>query len=126
MDRIYQHNKLLAIRIKNIPYGSVPVTEGSEPLQLVTLKHPQGTYLQAHLHTPKKRVTKSLQECLIVKKGKVRLDLYDENKKLFKKILLSEGQTLIMVRGGYGIHLLKDSELIEVKNGPFIEDKVRI
>lgn len=126
MDRIYHYKKLIAIRIKNIPKGSMPVTEGSEPLQLVTLKHPKGTYLKAHTHIPKRRVTERLQECLTVRKGKIKLDLYDEDKKLFRKITLQEGQTLIIVRGGYGIHLLENSELVEVKNGPFLEDKVLI
>jgi len=28
-----------------------------------------------------------------------------------------------MMNGGYGIKILSDSELIEVKNGPFVEDK---
>ncbi len=95
-------------------------------MQLVTLKHSKGTYLKAHYHKPKKRVTEQLQECLIVKRGKVKIDLYYVNNIYFKYIILNEGDVLILVNGGYGIHLLVDSELIEVKNGPFIEDKVLI
>jgi hypothetical protein len=117
-------NKLVAILLKKIPEGSIPHTKESEPLQLVTLKHSEGKYLVAHTHKPIKRETNRMQECLIVKKGKIKLDLYGPDKKLFKKIILKDGESLILLDGGYGIHILEDSELIELKNGPFIEDKI--
>lgn len=126
MEKIYYQDTLIAIRMKTIASGSVPITDGSEPLQLVTLKHPKGAYLKAHLHTPKKRQTETLQECLIVRKGKIKIDLYTPQRVFFKYVYLGVGEVLILVQGGYGIHILKDSELIEVKNGPFIEDKVLI
>ena len=84
MDKYYYKNKLMGIRITNIQKGSIPQTEGKEPVQLVTLKHPQGTYLQSHMHRPRKRVTNKLQECMIVRHGKVRIDLYGTDKKKFK------------------------------------------
>lgn len=126
MEKIYYKNILVAIRISKIKKGSLPLTEAQEPLQLVTLKHPKGTYLRAHVHVPKERKTEKLQECLIVRYGKVRIDLYTSDKEFFKYIYLTSGQILILVNGGYGIHLVEKSELIEVKNGPFVEDKVLI
>ncbi len=106
--------------------GSIPVTDGVEPLQIVTLKHPKGAYLKAHMHAPCKRETASLQECLFVKKGKVKLDLYGPDKKYVKFIYLSAGELFLLMDGGIGIHVIDDAEMIEVKNGPFKEDKVLI
>jgi len=126
VEKIFYKNNLVAIWIKDIPDGSIPMTDPKEPLQLVTLKHPKGTYLKAHTHKPKKRVTQKLQECLFVKKGEVTVDLYDADKTYFKSISLKPGHSLVLICGGYGIHLIKDSELIEIKNGPFIEDKILI
>ena len=126
MKKIVYKKKLIGILLRTIPTGSVPITDGHEPLQLVTLRHPKGAYLKAHMHMPKKRVTKSLQESLIVKKGKIKLDLYGQDKKKFKTIQLKQGELFILMSGGYGIHILKNSELIEVKNGPFVEDKILI
>lgn len=119
-------NKLVAVFLGRFPDGSIPQTEGIEPLQLVTLKHPKGKYLLAHAHKPTKRQTDKLQECLIVKKGKIKIDLYGPDKKMFKKITMKIGDLLILLNGGYGIHILEDAEMIELKNGPFIEDKVLI
>lgn len=126
MDKYYYQNKLVAIRITRINRGSIPITESSEPLQLVTLRHSKGVYLKAHMHKPKQRMTSRLQECLIVKEGMVKIDLYGPDRTYFKSINLRKGRVLILLNGGYGIHLSQDSELVEVKNGPFIEDKVLI
>ena len=124
MTEIKYKNKLIAIFLGRFPKGSIPQTDGKEPLQLVTLKHPKGKYLLAHTHKPTKRQTAKMQECLIVKKGKIGIDLYGPDKKMFKKIVMKTGDLLLLADGGYGIHMLKDAELIELKNGPFIEDKI--
>lgn len=126
MDKIFYKDTLVGIRIAKISKGSIPQTEEKEALQLVTLKHPKGVYLEAHKHKPQKRVTQRLQECLIVRKGKVRLDLYGPDNKLFKSIFLKQGQVFILLKGGVGIHFLSDAEIFELKNGPFKEDKVLI
>lgn len=124
MEKIYNNKILVAIRVSKIKNGSIPITDINQPLQLVTLRHRKGSYLRAHVHNPKKRVTASLQECIVVKKGRVKVDLYTINKKYIKSLFLKQGQALLLVEGGYGIRLCEDSELIELKNGPFIEDKV--
>ena len=117
---------LIGFRMRTVPAGSVPATGEKEFLQLVTLKHKKGAYLKAHAHVPKRRVTARLQECLYVKKGRIRLDLYGTDKKCFKRIYLKVGDLYFSLRGGIGIHVLEDAEMLEFKNGPFKEDKVLI
>ena len=124
MPEVFYKGTQVGILVRTVRKGSVAVTDGSEPLQLVTLKHPKHSYLAAHTHTPRRRIVRTLQECLIVKKGRVRLDLYAPDGTLFTKVTLRAGDSFILQNGGYGIHLLEDSELLEVKNGPFLDDKV--
>jgi len=126
MERIFYKKKLVAIKIARMPLGTSPVTEGDEPFQALTLKHPKGKYLLAHKHKPKKRITKRLQECLVVLKGRVKIDLYGPDDKKFKSITLKAGEALLLASGGYGIHILQDAEMMEFKNGPFLEDKILI
>lgn len=126
MEKIFYKDILIGIKISTFPKGSVPCTGPEETLGLLTLKHPQGTYLKAHVHTPVKRISKRLQECFIVRRGKVRMDLYGPDKKFFKYIFLKEGQAFIALAGGHGFSFLVNSELWETKNGPFKEDKVFI
>ncbi|OGH11566.1 MAG: hypothetical protein A3B38_02030 [Candidatus Levybacteria bacterium RIFCSPLOWO2_01_FULL_36_13] len=126
MEKIAYKNNLIALRLKKIKNGVMSFTEPSEPIQLVTHKRSLGEYTKAHLHSPKKRTTNKLQECLVLIKGKIKIDLYNSEKKYFKSIFISAGEAVIFVSGGHGVHILEDSEIIEIKNGPFIEDKVLI
>lgn len=126
MEKIFYNGILIGIKISTFPKGSVPYTEPEEALGLLTLKYPRGTYLKAHVHNPVKRISKRLQECFIVRCGKVRIDLYGPDKKFFRYIFLKQGQAFIALNGGHGFRFLADSELWETKNGPFKEDKVFI
>ena len=122
MEEIYYKKILIGLCVRRLKRGSNPVTPDKEPLQLVTLKQPKGHYFMPHRHTPKTRTTHHLQECLVVRKGKVRVDLYAPGDIKFKSLALKEGELFILLKGGYGIRVLEDAELFELKNGPFLED----
>ncbi len=126
MDKIFYKKILVGVRFTKFDKGSIPLTDEKETIQLLGLNHPKGAYLKAHLHKPIKRVTQNLQECLIVLRGKVKLDIYTPKKKFIRSVQLKTGQLFILLNGGYGIHLLEDSLLIEAKNGPFLNDKILI
>lgn len=124
MEKIFYKKTLIAIRIKSFPAGSIPHTNPESSLGFLSLKHPKGAYLNAHIHKVKKRITKGrLQECFIIFKGKVAVDLFGPDKQLFKRIFLTPGQVLITTDGGHGFKILEDSLIFEVKHGPFIDDK---
>jgi hypothetical protein len=126
LDKIFEKNILFGIYLKNFSQGSVPITGGMESLQLLTLKYKKGHLIKPHTHIPKKRITKTLQECLVVKKGKIRVDFYAPDKKIFKYIYVKAGEALIILRGGYGVRVMQNAEIFELKNGPFKEDKILI
>ncbi len=126
MEKIFYNNTLIAVLFKKFKNGVIPLTDPLEPLRVFVHKCQKGKYTKAHMHEPKKRVTQKLQECLVVIKGKIKIDLYGSDKKIFKSIFLFVGQVRILVSGWHAVHLLVDCESVEVKNGPFIEDKVLI
>ena len=126
METITNNNLTLGLIIRSIPKGSIPLTGENEPLQLVSLNHSTGTKLQAHKHKPQTRTTEKLQECLVVKRGKISVGIYDQCDNFFKNITLSTGDAYIAMNGGIEINFLEDSEILEIKNGPFLEDKVNI
>jgi hypothetical protein len=123
VEKIFYKNTLIAIKFKKFKKGAMPITDPMEPLQLVAFKHPEGKYTKAHIHKPRKRITQRLQECLVMIKGKIKIDLYSPDKKFFKSIYLSQGQAAILMNGGHAVSVLKNSEILEFKNGPFVEDK---
>ena len=126
MDKIFYKKDLLGIRIKKIQAGSTPVTDGKGSLEIVTIKHKKGHAVLPHAHKRTKRTTKTLQECIVVLKGKVRVDLYGKSTKVLKRVHVKAGEAFLTVSGGHAVHFLEASEVIEAKNGPFKNDKMPI
>ena len=88
MIRIRYKNKTIGILIRAIKRGSLPQTAVEEPLQLITIKHPKGKHLLAHTNEPVMLRADCVQEALVMRKGRVRMNLYGPDSKLFKKIFL--------------------------------------
>lgn len=129
MKKYYYKKKLIGLKISTFPKGSIPHTgskEAQEAVGVLTLKYKKGSYLKAHVHKDVYRVTDHLQEAFIVRRGKVRIDLYGPDKVFFKYIYLNEGELFLALDGGHAFHVLKDCEIFEIKNGPYKADKVFI
>jgi len=127
MEEIFYKNKLIGIRVKHMPNGTVPITNEREPLQALSLRYKKNTHIvEAHFHAQKNRSANQLQECLVVIKGKIKIDLYGQDKKYFKSVNIKKGELFIRLSGGYKVSFLEDSEIFEFKNGPYKDDKVLI
>ena len=124
IQQVLSNGTVVGVVIRRPPRGSRPATEANEPLQVLTLAHPKGTHLASHVHRRSRRTIDRLQECLFVRTGRVRVDVHGPDGVLCRRIVLKSGDAFLLQNGGYGIHMLEDSELVEVKNGPFKDDKV--
>ena len=96
--------------------------------QLGYMKHPPGHKIHAHTHKLVVREVKYTQETLLVKSGKIRVDFYSDEKKHIGSEELLAGDVILLASGGHGIVFLEESELIEIKQGPYIsseDDKER-
>jgi uncharacterized protein YjlB len=67
------------------------------------------------------------QEVLLIKKGRVRVDLYGSNLHYVTSRTLGPGDVILLSAGGHGFEILEDAAFIEVKQGPYMgdHDKVR-
>ena len=126
MEKFYYKKILIGIRISKFLRGSTPQTDPKEPVGILTFKHPKGSRFQPHTHKPVKRITRHLEECFIVRKGRIKINLYGPDKRYFKSIYLKAGQAFLTVNGGHEITVLEDCEMFEIKNGPYKNDKVFI
>lgn len=130
MIKKYIHNeKLVAILIKN-NYSASGIkffTPDEFPQQIAFMNHKENTVIQAHIHNIAERQISITQETLIIKKGKVRLDLYTDEKEYIESCILEAGDIVFLASGGHGLKCLEDIEMIEVKQGPYLKenDKVR-
>ena len=124
----YEDNLLAIILYANYHASGITfVTPNELSQQLAYMNHPKGKVIDAHIHNPVPREVMYTQEVLFIKKGKLRVDFYDQNQHYFESRVLTEGDTVLLVQGGHGFEVLEEIEMIEVKQGPYIgeEDKTR-
>lgn len=90
-------------------------------LQMGYMTRPKGYQVLPHIHNPVHRNTIGTQEVLFIKKGEIRIDFYSFEQSFLESRKLSAGDIILLAGAGHGIEVLQEAEIIEVKNGPFIE-----
>ena len=111
---------LVAIIIRNqkIKRGVEFLTPDYLPQQVALMNHPKGYKVVPHYHPKRVRTVQQTQEVLIIASGKVELTLYMTNKVNVKRTL-AHGDVAILIQGGHSLIMLEDTEIIEVKQGPY-------
>ncbi|MFD2582242.1 hypothetical protein ACFSR6_07070 [Pedobacter vanadiisoli] len=102
-------------------------TPGDFSQQLGYMNRPKGYVIDPHVHNLVERKVTLTQEVLYVKSGKVRVDFYNDDCAYLESSILYAGDVILLASGGHGFEMIEDSEMIEVKQGPYCsdEDKVR-
>jgi len=125
VEQITHNNKILAIIIRNSfsKEGIEFFTPNDNALQVGYMNRPKDYSIKPHVHYQIPRTINTLQEVLFIKKGEIRVDFYEDNKNYLFSNNLSKGDFIILVSAGHGFFMLEESEIIEVKQGPYMEDK---
>lgn len=98
------------------------ITPDEASLQLGYMNHPAGKKINPHIHTPTTRNLYFTHEALIIKRGKLRIDFYDNQKNYLESRILEAGDVILLESGGHGFEVLEHIEMIEVKQGPYLAD----
>lgn len=126
---IKKNDKLIAIIIRNSykTEGVEFITSNELSQQVAYMHHPIGKKILPHVHNLIQRSVIITQEVLFIKKGKLRVDFYDDYKDYLESRVLAEGDVILLVSGGHGFEVLEELEMIEVKQGPYAgeQDKTR-
>lgn len=122
--RIVKNNRELAIIIRNSfkKDGIEFFTPDTYSQQVAFMSHKKGKLIEPHVHNHNPREVVFTQEVLIIRKGKLRVDFYDDGKNYLESSVLETGDVILLASGGHGFEVLEDLEMIEVKQGPFCGD----
>jgi hypothetical protein len=125
VERIVYNEELLSIIIRSgfNEDGIHFFTPDDFSQQLAFMKHPDGKIIQPHVHNPVKREVHFTKEILIIRKGKLRVDFYDDNKNYIKSRILNQGDLILLSTGGHGFTVLEEVEMFEIKQGPYAGEK---
>lgn len=125
LEQINHNNKLLAIIIKaNYQKEGISFfTPDSFSQQLGYMNRPVDYVIPPHVHNVVERKVELTQEVLYVKSGKIRVDFYDDDRIYLESRIIEKGDVILLANGGHGFKMLEQSEMIEVKQGPFCGDQ---
>lgn len=129
LEKITHNDILLGIIIRNNFHkeGIEFFTDDNSSQQLGYMNRPQGYVIEPHRHNLVGREVHLTQEVLFIKSGKVRVDFYDNDQNYLESRVVSKGDVILLADGGHGFEMLESSEIIEVKQGPYVgeRDKIR-
>ena len=129
IEEIKNNDRLLSIIVR-ADFKSTGIeffTPSEFSQQLGYMKRNSGYVIEPHVHNPVSRDVEYTKEVLIIRSGKVRVDFYDEGREYLESRKLYPGDIVLLAYGGHGFEMLEDSEIIEVKQGPYAgeQDKTR-
>lgn len=124
IDRIAHQNQELALIIRHTfrKDGIEFFTPGTYSQQIGYMNRPAGHVIDPHVHNPVRREVQLTQEVLFIKSGRLRVDFYSEAQEYLESTILEAGDVILLARGGHGFEMLEPTEIIEVKQGPYVGD----
>jgi len=124
-EKVTHQGKLLAIIVRHDFHqeGIEFFTPDEFSQQLAYMKRPKDYRIAPHVHNKVRREVLLTQEVLLIKSGRIRIDFYDDHQQCIDQRELAAGDVVLLAEGGHGLEMLEESEIIEVKQGPYAGDK---
>ena len=124
-----KNGKLLAMVVDYISNKESKffVTDNEAELQVATFSLEKNDNILKHIHPPQQRSVNTTSEVLIILDGEIEYEIFDEDLEFCQSGIINGGSMLILISGGHGLNVKKNTKFIEVKQGPYNEsiDKVR-
>ena len=130
IEKIFNQKKLYALIVRNSykkKKGVSFFTDKNATQQFGYMNHKKDYIILPHRHNKRQSKILLTTEVIIILKGILRVDFYNNKEKyLFSKKLYAN-DLIMLSSGGHGFKILQDIEMIEVKQGPYFlsEDKVK-
>ena len=121
VDHITWRDQYIAtiIRAEYLPDKTTFVTPDDYYQQAGFVVYPKGGVISRHSHLPLQRHLIGTPETLLVRKGRVEVELYALDKSLLTTSTLQQGDIILLVAGGHCFRCLEDTVLLEIKQGPY-------
>lgn len=129
IEKVFFKQTLLSIIIRSnfCGEGIEFFTPETFSQQVGYMKRPQNYVIPPHTHNKISRDVCLTQEVLFMKQGCARVDFYDTDQNYMESTIIRTGDVILLAAGGHGLQMLEESEIIEVKQGPYLgeNDKVQ-
>ena len=110
------------LEVKGVNFHS----QNQQELQCASMNYGEGHLIPRHFHPIQERQIRTTSEILILLRGRLEIDLYDENNGHIESTVVEGLSVCTLIAGGHGFKALTEISMIEIKQGPYLEklDKV--
>lgn len=123
VERFEDEGRLLALVLRqdaDLGPGAHFLTGPELGQQLALMEHPAGHRIKAHLHNSSPRQVELTGEVLIIRQGRLRVNLFRDNGSPLHSLDLGPGDVILLNGGAHGFEVLEDCQMVEVKQGPYL------
>lgn len=95
------------------------VSHDNDSLQLAVMHRQAGEKIAKHYHNPVKRELIGTAEVLLIKSGIIHVEIYSKAQRKIQTVTLTDGDAIVLLAGGHSIHIVKETVMHEIKQGPY-------
>ena len=129
VERIEAGGETLAVIVREgyDPRETHFVTPPDFLQQLGFIVYPAESQVPRHDHRLVERAIRGTPECLLIRKGRTEVTLFDRTRTEVCTRTLERGDIILLVAGGHGFRQLEATVFMEIKQGPYpgVEEKER-
>ena len=92
--------------------------------QFGLLAHEAGYAEEPHFHKTSTRLIEDLQQMFVVQRGVVDVQLFTDDRRLYREVRLLPGDAIVLIHGIHAIKVVEDLQALTVKQGPFFGEEV--
>lgn len=122
IEKVYNQKKLYALIVRSSykkKKGVSFFTDKNATQQFGYMNHKKNYIILPHRHNKRQSKILLTTEVIIILKGILRVDFYNNKEKYLFSKKLYENDLIMLSNGGHGFKVLKDTQMIEVKQGPY-------
>tara|TARA_B100000941_G_C28506638_1_gene557793 strand:- start:2340 stop:2774 length:435 start_codon:yes stop_codon:yes gene_type:complete len=130
IEKIKYKKKLFALIVRGKYRGKKGIsffTDNKAIQQFGYMNHKTNHIIKPHLHKKQTRKLLHTSEVILILKGVLRVDFYNNKKIYLFSKFLKEKDIIMLVHGAHGFKVIKNVQMLEIKQGPYINklDKVK-
>ena len=130
IEKIFNKKKLYALIVRSSykkKKGVSFFTDDKATQQFGYMNHKKNHIIKPHIHKKQTRKLLHTSEVILILKGILRVDFYDTKKNYLFSKQIKEKDIIMLVHGAHGFKVIKDVQMIEIKQGPYITklDKIK-
>ncbi len=95
------------------------LTGQNEEFQIASMYKAESTTIKRHFHPTQPREISRTSEIIILRKGWMKAQIYDDSLNFLVEIMLEPNDMLFLRAGGHGFECAPDTHFFEIKQGPY-------